>query len=719
MSGNDNFGEFSLNEPSLELSTSQGSLEPPRPILDESQPSYIPEDDGVDDDSLDGFRDATIYDLLTCHQTLPQLIVPPEGLEDSEKVENQLTNMIWYWLDQEMYDSALFAAERLVYQDKKNPHAWFLLALSYYRATKFKAASVLLKHLPHRLVGLDSLFLLGRLSLKLKEYDKAEEAFRSLLKKPLPLAHSSINSAASRRCYTPDRCSVLILLADTLKVTFRNEEAVELYNEALAINPYAWKPFEDVCLIVSNALPPELVTSRFASRKRPPQDAQLSPLQRAGFKSFKANEREQPAGELLASPILCSPSQDRHKDAPLQDQNYVLPCYSTRSISPDENKPPASTLGSPDRGYVLPPTDESNLKQQTNLDKILSYSSLPQTLRFKGLDALFMPLALCQTWLAKVDPDAALKALSALPACQSSSPWKSEFADAKRVFLEAVAEAPYSTSSLDVYSTVLWHLKDVAHLNLLVSELHELDPTCYESLLAVGNAYSLQGWLRRAVKTFEEASKLYPFRPHAYTLAGHECRAMKLDTLATEKFLAALRICPRNHSAWYGLGSLALAEGRRSRALYCFREAQKISPNNIALVQHYAFTLIRDGELRLALDVYDKALEYAPTNDALKFRRAQLLIAQRSFGEALEMLRGLQLRHRRDGYFHFTLGKLLLLMGNHADGYTRLRWAVDLLPSVSESVDNLITSYEQGKLEALSSESLHSIVYELEGPSAA
>ncbi|KAJ9066623.1 hypothetical protein DSO57_1007698 [Entomophthora muscae] len=102
-----------------------------------------------------------------------------------------------------MFTSAIFSAERLVYQNKSNPNSWFLLALSYYKANKIKSALVLLKDLPGKYLDDNGLFLLGKLALKVKDYRLAEDVFSSLLDLPLPdvLPHAQL--AESRRCHRP------------------------------------------------------------------------------------------------------------------------------------------------------------------------------------------------------------------------------------------------------------------------------------------------------------------------------------------------------------------------------------------------------------------------------------------------------------------------------------------------------------------------------------
>ncbi|KAJ6921191.1 hypothetical protein NC652_015175 [Populus alba x Populus x berolinensis] len=110
-----------------------------------------------------------------------------------------------------------------------------------------------------------------------------------------------------------------------------------------------------------------------------------------------------------------------------------------------------------------------------------------------------------------------------------------DYLEADRAFSLARRASPYSLEGLDVYSTVLYHLKE-------------------EMKCAMGNCYSLQKDHETALKNFQRAVQLDSRFAYAHTLCGHEYVALEDFENGIKSYQSALRIDARNYKSWQGLG---------------------------------------------------------------------------------------------------------------------------------------------------------------------
>ena len=104
---------------------------------------------------------------------------------------------------------------------------------------------------------------------------------------------------------------------------------------------------------------------------------------------------------------------------------------------------------------------------------------------------------------------------------------------------------------MDVYSTLLWHLKRSSHLAFLAQELLAIDSQCTEAWIAAGNCFSLQKEHTQALTCFQRAAKVGSVgNAYAWTLSGHEALAMEDVRKAMGMFENALSLDPRHYNAW-------------------------------------------------------------------------------------------------------------------------------------------------------------------------
>lgn len=120
---------------------------------------------------------------------------------------------------------------------------------------------------------------------------------------------------------------------------------------------------------------------------------------------------------------------------------------------------------------------------------------------------------------------------------------------AERAFEAARNLEPYRLWDMEVYSTLLWHLRRNVRLSFLAQELLSTDPKAPQAWIAVGNCFSLQKEKTQALTCFRRAAQLDPTCAYAYTLSGHESIDEDLNK-AINFFQSALRADARHYNAW-------------------------------------------------------------------------------------------------------------------------------------------------------------------------
>jgi anaphase-promoting complex subunit 3 len=122
---------------------------------------------------------------------------------------------------------------------------------------------------------------------------------------------------------------------------------------------------------------------------------------------------------------------------------------------------------------------------------------------------------------------------------------------AERAFKAARRLDPYRIYDMDLYSTLLWHLRRNAQLSFLAQELLNINSKSAEAWIAVGNCFSLQKEHAQALVCFQRAAEMDPYCAYAYTLSGHESLVTDDVRKATTLFQTALAHDNRHYNAWY------------------------------------------------------------------------------------------------------------------------------------------------------------------------
>ncbi|KAJ2449203.1 anaphase-promoting complex subunit cdc27 [Coemansia sp. RSA 2336] len=378
----------------------------------------------------------------------------------------------------------------------------------------------------------------------------------------------------------------------------------------------------------------------------------------------------------------------------------------------------------------------------------------------QGIRQLIKRSALATIHMASYRAVQALTAYSQLPRAQQNSAWglcmlgricfeAGRYPEAAQAFGEARRLAPYRVRDMDIYSTLLWHMKreeDLAQLaHSLVSVGRNWSP---EAWIAVANCFSLDGDHQSAIKSLTRCIQLYKLAlgginivprndagnvgglAYAHTLIGHESVAMDKMDRAQQAFRTAIRIDPRHYNAWYGLGMSYLRLGKADLAEYHFKRALVLNPQNPLLLQSAGAVYEHRKDYPQALRVYErvermlndgmaqrdvkgKAVEdksetqsadeavcgvsvadsavilCQTTHHAMNFvmfKRARVLVVLERYTEAAVVLEQLLHRCPREFNVPFLLGQTYTKLRRFREAAACLTRALDIAPENLQSV---------------------------------
>lgn len=264
-----------------------------------------------------------------------------------------------------------------------------------------------------------------------------------------------------------------------------------------------------------------------------------------------------------------------------------------------------------------------------------------------------------------------------------------DYAKAERVFQAVRNLEPYRIWDMEVYSTLLWHLRRNVQLSFLAQELLAIDARSPEAWIAAGNCFSLQKERNQALTCFRRAAQLDPVCAYAYTLSGHETVDEDMQKAITY-YQSAVRADPRHYNAWYGLGTCYLQMNKLRLAEYHYRRASDIHPANAVLLGCVGMCVERRGTTQEALKLFDRAISICPDNALVLYRRAKILIGLRRYEEALKDLTRLRDLAPEESNVVFQLAKLYRLMGDDVRAAQHLAMARDISPKSLGKIKKLM-----------------------------
>ncbi|KAJ3679019.1 hypothetical protein LUZ60_017030 [Juncus effusus] len=260
-----------------------------------------------------------------------------------------------------------------------------------------------------------------------------------------------------------------------------------------------------------------------------------------------------------------------------------------------------------------------------------------------------------------------------------------EHGEADRFFDLARRLFPYILDGMDIYSTVLYQMKEETRLSYLARELSTIDRLSPQTWCAMGNCYSIQKDHDNALKTFQRAVQLDPRLAYAHTLCGHEYTAMEDYEKGLKCYMKALQVDERHYNAWYGLGILYLRQDKFQFAEHHFKYAYYINPRSSVLLCYLGMTLHALKRETEAMEMMDKAIEADVKNPLPMYQKAQILVSMERYELALEELHRLEGLTPREGSVFALMAKIYKHLNMHHKAMFYFGIALDLKPPPADA----------------------------------
>lgn len=288
----------------------------------------------------------------------------------------------------------------------------------------------------------------------------------------------------------------------------------------------------------------------------------------------------------------------------------------------------------------------------------------------------------------------ALEAYNLLPRAHQDTPWvlaqmgraqyeQASYPEAERYFRRLRIMSPTRMQGMEVYSTILWHLKRETDLSFLAHELIDSAWLSPEAWCALGNAWSLAKDHEQALRCFKRATQLDSKFAYAYTLQGHEHMANEEYDKALTAFRLSISADRRHYNAYYGIGMVYEKLGNYDKAYTHFQAASQIHPTNAVLICCIGTVLEKQSQTTQALQYFSKATELAPRAAQARFRKARALLAAGHLPLAHQELLILKDLAPDDARVHFLLGKLYKIQNDKSHAVRHFTQALSLDPKVS------------------------------------
>ncbi|KAK3504829.1 hypothetical protein B0T13DRAFT_390280 [Neurospora crassa] len=299
----------------------------------------------------------------------------------------------------------------------------------------------------------------------------------------------------------------------------------------------------------------------------------------------------------------------------------------------------------------------------------------------------------------------AVAAYMSLPRSHQDTPWvlaqmgrtqyeQANYAEAEKYFKRLRVIAPTRLEDMEVYSTVLWHLKKETELSFLAHEMIDSVWDSPEAWCALGNAWSLAYDHEQALRCFKRATQLDPKFAYAYTLQGHEHVENEEYDKALTAYRHAIAADKRHYNAYYGIGRVYEKLGNYDKALSHYHAASVIHPAHAVLICCIGSVLHRQKQFKQALPYFTKATELAPRAPDVRLKKARALLQMGQLKAAQAELMILKDLAPDRAQVHFLLGKLSKTLHDKKSAVRHFTIALSLDPKASLQIKEAIESLE-------------------------
>ncbi len=181
-----------------------------------------------------------------------------------------------------------------------------------------------------------------------------------------------------------------------------------------------------------------------------------------------------------------------------------------------------------------------------------------------------------------------------------------------------------------------------------------------------------------AFKTLEDAYKKTQAIPLLNNL-GELCLRTNNPAKAQSYFTTALLKDPKNKTALTGQGYAYLVQKEYDKAVEAYEKTAELHPNDLITLNNLATALAEQGRnTARAVELATKAYVTEPENEAIIDTYAFTLVANKQISEALNVVQSGLKAHPESGTLYYRLGQALLASSKINEGVTALQKAVEL-----------------------------------------
>jgi len=289
----------------------------------------------------------------------------------------------------------------------------------------------------------------------------------------------------------------------------------------------------------------------------------------------------------------------------------------------------------------------------------------------------------------------ALNSYTSLPRSHQDTPWvmaqiglaqfeQMNYVEAEKFFRRLRILAPTRLENMEVYSTILWHLRKETDLSFLAHELIDAVWDSPEAWCALGNAWSLASDHEQALRCFKRATQLSPNFAYAYTLQGHEHVENEEFDKALTSYRQAISADKRHYNAYYGIGRVYERLGNFEKALTHLHAAAVIHPTHAVLLSAMGSVLQKQKQIVQALPYFNKAVELAPRAPDVRLRKARALMVMGQLEQAQKELLIVKDLAPDRAQVHYLLGNLSKMMRDKKAAVKHYTIALSLDPKASQ-----------------------------------
>ena len=547
----------------------------------------------------------------------------------------------------------------------------------------------------------------------------------------------------------PNGAAGVYLLGRVYQLSNRHNPAVQQFQRALQMDPLMWCAFEQLCALSPEADAKgylELVPGAIEAVVQYDNIGYMTPLVTPMTSAMQVDPRQNigrvPRANYHDTPAAMT-GLDHQTPGMVTEGKFETPTLAPQAAQPppmkkgsrdsDGNFTPVASpvllsssqfLGSRkflDEGTVRKISSKLFSEPATALRIAQAHSSSPRD-RNLGLEAsdagsprpvgkslrgqaacvsLLQLLGEGYRFLSMYECEKAIEAFSKVPLPQYSTGWvlqcvgqayfeMVDYPSSEKAFQQLRLLDPCRLEGLEVYSTVLWHMKKEVELSALAQEAIALDRHSPVAWCIMGNCFSLQKEHETALRFFQRSLQLDPTFTYAFTLCGHEYFANEDFEKGLTCYRNAIRLNPRHYNAWFGSGHIYFRQEKYGMAEYHFRRAHHINHRSSVLKCYLGMALHKVKRSGEAIQTLKQAVNFDPKNPLARFEYASVLASVGDLDKAVSELTLLHSIVPREASVLFQKGKVMKRLGKREEALQCFSDALDLQPP---SIDtNLIKS---------------------------